>query len=52
MLPGEGDHKESEDTFRIGAAITFAFIWVKFLAYLRNILIDFAVFTGGVFHGK
>ncbi|KAG7351184.1 ankyrin repeat domain protein [Nitzschia inconspicua] len=46
MTTGEGN----DDYFRIGAAAAFAFIWVKFLAYLRNILIDFAVFSGGVFH--
>ena len=38
------------DIFRTGAAISFGFIWIKFLSYLRNILIDFAVFSGGVFH--
>jgi len=39
-----------DDNFRYGTVISFGFIWIKFLAYLRNILIDFAVFTGGVFH--
>jgi Ion transport protein len=38
------------NSFRTGAAISFGFIWIKFLAYLRNILIAFAVFTGGVFN--
>mmetsp|Transcript_22110 Transcript_22110/g.51973 ORF Transcript_22110/g.51973 Transcript_22110/m.51973 type:complete len:586 (-) Transcript_22110:70-1827(-) len=38
------------NAFRTGAAISFGFIWIKFLAYLRNILIAFAVFTGGVFN--
>jgi len=38
------------DIFRIGGAVSFAFIWIKFLSWLRNILIDFAVFSGGVFH--
>lgn len=46
MTTGKGD----DDVFRVGTAVAFAFIWVKFLAYLRNILIDFAVFMGGVFH--
>ncbi|KAL3906330.1 MAG: hypothetical protein SGARI_004052, partial [Bacillariaceae sp.] len=40
----------SADAFRYGTAWSFGFIWIKFLAYLRNISIDFAVFTGGVFH--
>ena len=38
------------DTFRIGAALSVSIIWLKFLAYLRNMLIDFAVFSGGVFY--
>jgi hypothetical protein len=46
MATGAGD----DETFKIGTAISFGFIWIKFLAYLRNMLIDFAVFTGGVFH--
>lgn len=46
MTTGAGD----ADTFRTASAISFAFIWIKFLAYLRNILIAFAVFTGGVFN--
>lgn len=41
----------SEDyIFRAGAALTYIVIWAKFLAYLRNMLIDFAVFSGGVFY--
>jgi hypothetical protein len=47
MTMGIGD----QDAFRYGTAWSFSFIWIKFLAYLRNISIDFAVFTGGVFHG-
>jgi hypothetical protein len=46
MNLGTGD----AEVFRIGAALTFGFIWLKFLAYLRNMLIDFAVFSGGVFY--
>lgn len=46
MTTGAGN----ADTFRTGTAISFGFIWMKFLAYLRNILIAFAVFTGGVIH--
>jgi hypothetical protein len=46
MSTGAGNN----DAFRIGTALSFGFVWIKFLAYLRNILIDFAVFTGGVFH--
>ncbi|VEU40414.1 unnamed protein product [Pseudo-nitzschia multistriata] len=38
------------DVFRTGAALSFALIWLKFLSYLRKILIDFSVFSGGVFH--
>ena len=36
--------------FRAGAALTYICIWAKLLAYLRNMLIDFAVFSGGVFY--
>jgi hypothetical protein len=46
MTTGAGN----ADTFRAGTALSFGFIWIKFLAYLRNILIAFAVFTGGVFN--
>lgn len=42
---GGGDNE-----FRIGAAISVTVLWVKLLAYLRNMLIDFAVFVGGVFY--
>lgn len=43
---GEGD----DEVFRIGAAVSVTALWVKLLAYLRNMLIDFAVFVGGVFY--
>ena len=43
---GSGD----KDAFRIGAAVSAVALWVKLLAYLRNMLIDFAVFVGGVFY--
>ena len=43
---GGGD----DEVFRNGAALSFAIIWSKFLSYLRKILIDFSVFSGGVFH--
>jgi len=46
MSTGTGD----KESFRIGAAISVIVVWVKFLAYLRNMLIDFAVFVGGVFY--
>jgi hypothetical protein len=38
------------DWFRVGAAVSVTILWVKLLAYLRFILIDFAVFVGGVFY--
>jgi hypothetical protein len=46
MTLGTGD----KEIFRSGAALTYIVIWAKFLAYLRNMLIDFAVFSGGVFY--
>jgi hypothetical protein len=46
MTTGDGNRK----LFRTGSAISIIFIWTKFLAYLRNMLIDFAVFIGGVLH--
>jgi hypothetical protein len=36
--------------FRTGSAVTVIVLWLKVLAFLRNMLIDFAVFTGGVFY--
>lgn len=38
------------EAFRTGAALSVTVLWVKMLAYLRNVLIDFAVFVGGVFY--
>jgi hypothetical protein len=38
------------DVFRLGSAVSIVVIWTKFLSYLRNMMIEFAVFTGGVFH--
>ena len=46
MDTGMGDDRR----FRIGAALSVTILWVKMLAYLRNVLIDFAVFVGGVFY--
>jgi hypothetical protein len=39
-----------KDNFRTWSAVSLTIIWAKFMAYLRNILIAFAVFTGGVFN--
>lgn len=41
---------ENDVRFRTGAALSVVVIWVKFLAYLRNTYIDFAVFLGGLFY--
>lgn len=46
MQTGSGD----KEWFRVGAAVSVTALWVKLLAYLRNMLIDFAVFVGGVFY--
>lgn len=46
MQTGGGDN----NTFRVGSAVTVIVLWLKVLAFLRNMLIDFAVFTGGVFY--
>jgi hypothetical protein len=46
MQFGSGD----KNWFRIGAAVSVTALWVKLMAYLRNMLIDFAVFVGGVFY--
>ena len=40
----------NNDAFRTGTAVCIIFIETKFLSYLRNMLTDFAVFAGGVFH--
>lgn len=46
MQTGSGNN----DAFRIGAAVSITIVWVKFVAYLRNVMIEFAVFVGGVFY--
>lgn len=46
MNMGTGDR----DSFRVAAAVSASIMWVKLLAYLRNMMIDFAVFVGGVFY--
>lgn len=46
MDTGAGD----KEAFRIGSALSVTVLWVKMLSYLRNVLIDFAVFVGGVFY--
>jgi hypothetical protein len=46
MTTGNGD----KDGFRTGAALCIIIIYAKLMIYLRNMSIDFAVFTGGVFH--
>ena len=46
MDAGSGD----AEFFKIGSALSVTILWVKMLAYLRNVLIDFAVFVGGVFY--
>ena len=38
----------NDDYFRYGTAFTVIVLWLKVLAFLRNMLIDFAVFVGGV----
>lgn len=38
------------ETFRTGTALSVIVLWLKVLAFLRNMLIDFAVFAGGVFY--
>ncbi|KAL7557331.1 hypothetical protein ACA910_020319 [Epithemia clementina (nom. ined.)] len=44
MHRGTGDR----DAFRIGSALSVIILWVKLLAYLRNMLIEFAVFVRGL----
>ena len=46
MQTGTGE----TESFRIGATVSVVIVWVKLLAYLRNVMIDFAVFVGGVFY--
>lgn len=40
----------NKEVFRIGSALSVTVLWVKMLGYLRNVLIDFAVFVGGAFY--
>ena len=42
-----GNIKDPE-VFQTWSALSLSIIYVKFMAYLRNILIDFSVFIGGV----
>jgi hypothetical protein len=46
MNTGAGNNER----FRTGTAISVSILWLKILAFLRNMLIDFAVFVGGVFY--
>jgi len=46
MQLGTGDR----ENFRTGAALSVIVLWLKLLGYLRFLLIDFAVFIGGVFY--
>jgi hypothetical protein len=46
MHTGGGDANH----FRTGSALTVIFLWIKVLAFLRNMLVEFAVFVGGVFY--
>jgi hypothetical protein len=46
MNTGEGD----KEFFRTGAALSVVVLWLKLLSYLRNMMIEFAVFVGGVFY--
>jgi len=45
-----GDSAVEDHVFRSGTAISVIILWVKVMAFLRNVLIDFAVFVGGVFY--
>ena len=38
------------DAFRIGSALSVTILWVKLLAFMKSMLIDFAVFVRGVFY--
>jgi hypothetical protein len=46
MTLGNGE----ADSFRAGAALSVSVLWLKLLAYLRNMLIDFAVFSASIFY--
>ncbi|KAL3932837.1 MAG: hypothetical protein SGBAC_010663 [Bacillariaceae sp.] len=46
VLLGEG----SFFIFVYGTSLSVFVLIIKFLAYLRNVYIDFAIFSGGVFH--
>jgi hypothetical protein len=39
-----------KESFRTGTALCVVFLWLKLLGFLRNMMIDFAVFVGGVFY--
>lgn len=50
MQTGAIDDDLRHDVFRTGTAISVIILWLKVLAFLRNMMIDFAVFVGGVFY--
>jgi hypothetical protein len=50
-VPPDGfENTDDREAFRTGAALSGVVLWVKLLAYLRNIYVDFAVFLGGLFY--
>jgi Ion transport protein len=44
MHTGQGDL----DVFRTGTALTLGLVWMNFLIYLQNVMIDLAIFVAGV----
>jgi hypothetical protein len=45
-----GSKAISNDAFRSGVAFTQGLLWVSIIMFLKNTLVDFAVFVGGVFY--
>jgi len=45
-----GGCDDNDRRFRTAAALSVIILWLKFLGYLQNTYIDFAVFLGGLLH--
>jgi Ion transport protein/Ankyrin repeats (many copies) len=50
VLMATGASVISDAAFRSGVAFTQGLLWVSIIMFLKNTLVDFAVFVGGVFY--
>lgn len=50
VLMATGQSAISDSAFRSGVAFTQGLLWMSIIMFLKNTLVDFAVFVGGVFY--